>query len=205
MQDNSDNRGMDTKDDEYADLLKGKQRVWWKQLLVVQMPYRWNIRRLRPGFVLDIGCGIGRNLLHLNGHGVGIDHNKKAVGIAKESGLKAFTPEEFQDTTYIHQQFDSLLLSHVAEHMTQQKVVELLSRYLYLLRLGGKLIMITPQEIGYNSDLTHVEFMDFSKLSNISRQLGLITIQEYSFPFPRFAGRVFTFNEFISVSRKTNT
>jgi hypothetical protein len=62
--------------------------------------------------------------------------------------------------------------------------------------------MITPQEAGYSSDSTHVEFMDFTKLASINLQLGLKILREYSFPFPRLVGHFFTFNEFICISRK---
>jgi SAM-dependent methyltransferase len=203
MKNHIDDRLKTTKNPEYTDLLIKKQRVWWKRLLDVQAPYRWNLQRLKPGFTLDIGCGIGRNLIPLKGQGVGIDHNVQSVEIARGQGFIAFTPEEFQNSEFIfHQQFDSLLLAHVAEHMTQQEVVELVNRYLHLLKSGGKLIMITPQEAGYESDLTHVEFMDFSKLRHINEHLGLSIIKEYSFPFPRFVGRFFTYNEFVSVGRK---
>ena len=205
MNNNIDHQVDDTKSLKYTNLLIRKQRVWWKHLIDVQAPYRWNLRRLKPGFILDIGCGIGRNLIHLNGQGIGIDHNKQSVTIVRELGLKAFTPEEFQFSDYIHQQFDSLLLAHVAEHMTQHDAAELLRRYIHLLKPGGKLIMITPQEAGYKSDSSHIEFMDFSKLNNINRQLGLSILHEYSFPFPRFVGHFFTYNEFISVSCKNET
>ena len=47
--------------DAYADRLKARL-VWWKRALDVQAPYRWNLRRLKPGFMLDVGCGLGRNL-----------------------------------------------------------------------------------------------------------------------------------------------
>jgi hypothetical protein len=50
-----------------------------RRLVDPQRPYRWNLRRHQPGFVLDIGCGIGRNLEHVDGHGVGIDHNPACV------------------------------------------------------------------------------------------------------------------------------
>ena len=32
--------------------------------------------------------------------------------------------------------------------------------------------------------------------------LGLTVEKQYSFPFPRFAGKVFTYNEFVTVARK---
>jgi SAM-dependent methyltransferase len=194
-----------TQSSDYTEYLLRKQRVGWKQLLDVQAPYRWNLLRLKPGFTLDIGCGIGRNLLHLKGQGVGVDHNLQSVEIARKQGLLAFTPEELWNSDFdLPQRFDSLLLAHVAEHMTLQAVVELLEEYMHLLRSGGKLIIITPQEAGYQSDSTHVEFMDFPKLSNINRQLGLSILQEYSFPFPRFVGTFFIYNEFISVARKND-
>jgi len=172
-----------TKNSDYTNILLKKQTAWWKRLLDVQAPYRWNLQRLEPGLTLEIGCGIGRNLRHLNGQGIGI--------------------EEFEDSNLnIPLHFDTLLLAHVAEHMLQKEVVELLNKYVPFLKQGGRLIMITPQEAGYKSDSTHVEFMDFSKLRNINKQLNLNTLREYSFPFPRFAGHVFTYNEFIAVSFK---
>ena len=33
-----------------------------RRMLPTQAPYRWNLRRLRLGRVLDVGCGVGRNL-----------------------------------------------------------------------------------------------------------------------------------------------
>jgi len=54
-----------TADGRYTDYLVGMQARCWKRLLRVQLPYRWHLRTLRLGKVLDLGCGIGRNLLHL--------------------------------------------------------------------------------------------------------------------------------------------
>jgi SAM-dependent methyltransferase len=187
----------------YTDRLIREQTIWWKRLLDVQAPYRWNLRRLQPGFTLDVGCGIGRNLGHLRGQGIGVDHNPLSVNKARERGFSAFTPEEFRDSPYCSaQHFDSLLLAHVAEHMRRDEVIEVLKMYLGLLKPTAQLIMITPQEAGYRSDETHVEFMDFAKLRGIASELGFTVLKEFSFPFPRFAGHVFRYNEFVSVSCK---
>jgi len=191
----------DTQDQIYTEQLIKKQKAWWKRLLDVQAPYRWNLRRLKLGFTLDIGCGIGRNLIHIKGNGVGIDHNSQSVEICRKQGLKAFTPKEFQVSRFNKPKiFDSILLAHVAEHMKQQQAITLLETYLPLLKSNAKVIIICPQEAGYKSDSTHIEFIDFRKLHNINNQLGLTVQLEYSFPFPRFFGRYFTYNEFITVS-----
>ena len=192
-----------TASSDYTKLLLKQQTAWWKRILDVQLPYRLNLRHLKPGFTLDIGCGIGRNLINLKGNGVGIDHNSQSIEVARMKGLNVFTPEEFYTSLFnVPLQFDSLLLAHVAEHMTQEEVVKLLEEYIHLLKPEGKLILITPQEIGYRDDPTHVEFMDYFKLRYISQVLGFKFLKEYSFPFPRFLGHIFRYNEFISVSLK---
>jgi len=76
----------DTRDAEYTRRLSSLEGAAWKRWLNVQAPYRWNLRRLQLGFTLDIGCGIGRNLVNLGGHGVGVDHNERSVELARERG-----------------------------------------------------------------------------------------------------------------------
>jgi len=151
-----------------------------------------------------VGCGIGRNLLHFPTEGVGVDTNAECVRVARARGLTAFTPAEFEHSSEYNRpgRFDSILFAHVAEHMTEAQVVTLLQEYAALLRPGGQLILITPQEAGFKSDATHVEFMDFQRLTRISERLGLVPDRAFSFPFPRWAGRLFTYNEFVVVSRK---
>jgi len=194
---------MTTQDNKYTERLFDKQFVWWKRMLDVQRPYRWNLRRLKPGFVVDIGCGIGRNLIHLKGNGVGIDHNNSSVKMAQSKGLTAFTADEFQRSAFnISGRFDSILLAHVAEHMTEDEVVKLLNTYIHLLKPKGRVIIIAPQESGYRSDQTHVQFMDFSTLNSIIDKAGVKVIKQYSFPFPRIFGRFFRYNEFVCIAEK---
>lgn len=190
----------DTTGREYAERLR---RAAWKRALGAQLVYAFNVRRLNPGRTLDIGCGVGRNLRHLAPRAVGIDHNAHAVAMARSSGHEAFTPEEFQTSRFnTPRRFDNFLLAHVAEHMTLPQAVALLNGYLDLLRPGGRVTIITPQERGFRADATHVEFMDFVALRRIVETCGLVVVKEYSFPFPLRFGRWFTHNEYVSVSLK---
>jgi SAM-dependent methyltransferase len=193
---------LSTEDAEYADRLARLETVWWKRWLDVQRPYRWNLRRLDPGFTLDVGCGLGRNLSHLGGNGVGVDHNPDSVATARARGLRAFTPDEFARSEYAGDgRFDSLLCAHVVEHLARADAVRLLMPYLASVRRGGKVILITPQERGFRSDPTHVTFTDFDGLDALVNDLGLTQESRRSFPFPRPVGRFFTYNEFVVVAR----
>ena len=188
---------------DYTDRLSSLGGQWWKRALDVQAPYRWNLRRLELGFTLDIGCGLGRNLRHLEGRGVGIDHNQTSIDIARAAGLAAYLPEDFELTEFNRPgRFDSILLAHVVEHMSEEDAVELLQRYDRLLKSSGRVVLITPQQRGFDSDPTHVHFADFEALRRIAERCGLETRKQYSFPFPLIVGRVFKHNEFVSISVK---
>lgn len=192
-----------TRDVAYAERLQRLGGARWKRLLDAQAPYRWNIHRLNLGFTLDVGCGIGRNLAHLGGNGVGVDHNPTSIAVAREAGLTAFTTEEFLAGEYaVPDRFDSMLLAHVLEHLPEEQVREVVSSYLPYVRSGGSVVFITPQERGYASDATHVRFVGFDESAALATELGLTVTRQYSFPLPRFAGKAFTYNEFVVVSRK---
>ena len=187
---------------DYAERLKTLEQARWKRWLDVQAPYRWNVRRLDLGRTLDVGCGLGRNLAHLGGAGVGVDHNEASVAVARERGLEAYTPEEFLAGPHAREGvFDSLLAAHVVEHMSEDEAVGLLRAYLPFVRKDGKVVLITPQERGYATDATHIRFCGFPEVAALCETLGLTVAQQYSFPFPRAAGRVFAYNEFVTVAR----
>lgn len=197
----------DTAGEDYTARLQVKSAAAWKRLLEVQRPYRWNLRRLEPGFTLDLGCGLGRNLAHLGGGGVGIDHNPTSIAACRDAGFEAYTPEEFARTDHARPgRFDCLLASHVIEHQRTHDAEELLRAHLVYVRLGGKVILITPQERGYASDPTHVTYFDLDGLTAFATSLGLDVERADSFPFPwPLAGKVFTYNEFVVVARKRSS
>lgn len=187
---------------DYTERLATMESAGWKQRLDVQAPYRWNIRLLALGRTLDIGCGLGRNLAHLDGNGVGVDHNASSVALATERGFEAYTPDDFAESPHARPgAFDSLLLAHVVEHMTEDAALGLLRSYVPFVRPGGKVVLITPQEKGYTTDATHVRFCGFGEVASLCNAVGLTVDRQYSFPFPRPAGKVFPYNEFVTLAR----
>jgi SAM-dependent methyltransferase len=202
----ADGRNSGTEAAEYTRRLVQGQRVWWKRLLDVQRPYRWNLKRLGLGFTLDVGCGVGRNLENLGGHAIGVDHNPHSVAVCRDRGFAAFTPAEFRASPHAKANtFDALLFAHVAEHMTRAEFARLIHEYAAPLKPGGRLIVITPQEAGFRSDPTHVEFFDFEAIRAAASDAGFTIVREYSFPLPRMVGRFFPYNEFVSIARRFAT
>ena len=189
---------------EYTRRLRQLGERRWKQILNVQAPYRWNVRSLRLGRTLDIGCGIGRNLHFLGASSVGVDHNADSVALARARGLEAYSTEEFSVSAPAPESFDSLLVAHVVEHMSEHDAIAMMRSYLPHLRRGGRVCFITPQERGYRSDPTHIRFVDFGALDGLSRALGLRRQRQYSFPLPRRFGKAFKYNEFVYLGELSN-
>lgn len=191
-----------TQGEDYTRRLQRLGGARWKQVLDVQAPYRWNLRRLGLGRTLDVGCGLGRNLGNLGPGAVGVDHNPTSVAHARAAGFEAYTVEEFLASEHARPgAFDSLLAAHLLEHLPAEEALEVLGSYLPYVRPGGTVVLITPQERGYASDATHVRFVGYAEAAEAARALGLTVARQYSFPFPRALGRLFTYNEFVSVAR----
>ena len=193
----SDTRGVD-----YARRLQNLEQVWWKRLLDVQRPYRRNLAKQDLGRTLDVGAGLGRNLINLPPGSVGVDHNAHSVSIGRSRGLDLVTVDEFPAKAAESGLFDAILLSHVLEHMDEDAADEILRSYLPHLRPGGKIMMICPQERGYATDATHVRFVDLDGLRAHATRHGLTVASARSFPFPRPVGRVFPYHEFIVIATK---
>jgi 2-polyprenyl-3-methyl-5-hydroxy-6-metoxy-1,4-benzoquinol methylase len=185
-----------TASSEYAELLAEMQGARWKRY--APNPYRWFVRSRHLGFTLDVGCGIGRGLGYLGGHGVGIDHNADSVRICRERGFEAFVPNDFLASEYAQPgRFDALMSAHVIEHVPPDQATEMLDTYLPYVRAGGRVVLITPQERGFATMPTHVTFTDADALTRLCTDAGLLVRAQRSFPLPRPAGRWFVYNEFV--------
>ena len=187
----------------YAERLTRLSGQRWKKILHVQAPFHANIRSLRLKRTLDVGCGTGRNLHYLDAGSVGVDHNPYSIETTRQAGLEAYTTDQFFADVELSApaSFDSMLCAHVIEHLKPEVARAVLRSYLPSIRAGGRAVFITPQERGFASDTTHVTFADFPVLAQLADELGLERERSYSFPFPRAVGKVFTYNEFVVVSR----
>jgi SAM-dependent methyltransferase len=180
----------------YSDHLEAVQTARWKRY--APNPYQWFLRHAGLGFTLDVGCGIGRSLGYLRGDGVGVDHNAESVRRCRDRGFSAFLPEQFLRSPFARPgRFDSMLVSHVLEHLTIDEGATLLRTYLPYVRDGGTVLLITPQERGHVSEETHVTFLDGRALTSLCLGAGLGLRRNGSFPLPRPAGRWFKYNESI--------
>lgn len=188
----------DTGEEWYTERLSRRHEQSWRRF--VPDPYRWNIRRSRLGRLLDIGCGVGRCLEFNGGHGIGVDHNPTSVAVCRQRGLEAYTPAEF--AALDPGLFDSMLVSHVLEHMTAAEGRALVTQYLPLVRPGGTVMLITPQAAGQRSDPSHVRALDREDLRGELEALGLVDLRTRSFPFPAVAGRWFRHNENQATGRR---
>jgi 2-polyprenyl-3-methyl-5-hydroxy-6-metoxy-1,4-benzoquinol methylase len=193
---------MTSTDASYTRRLQRLSGRWWKRL--VPNPYRWNVRCLATGRVLDIGCGIGRCLDFIRPRGVGVDPNDTAVAACRANGHEAYSPAEFAavyGSPDGGRQFDTLLCSHVLEHLDEPTGVELIRDYLPHIGVGGRIVLITPQERGQRSDATHVRLMDAAALTRLAGECGLVVDRISSFPLPRSFGRWFIYNETVTIAR----
>lgn len=189
-------------DANYANRLQRLSGRWWKRF--VPNPYRWNVRRLATGRVLDVGCGIGRCLDFIRPRGVGVDPNATGVAVCRDNGHEAYVPAEFAAAVASAQsprQFDTLLCSHVLEHLDEPTGFELIRQYLPYIVPGGRVLLITPQQRGQRSDETHVRMMDPAALRAVAAQCGLTIERISSFPLPRLFGRWFIYNETVTIAR----
>lgn len=194
----------DTRSSSYTERLIGLEGSLLKKLATPINPYRRNIRKLSKGRVLDVGCGIGRNLRYLNRpDAVGVDHNLESVAVVNNLGYQALSVTDFENWSRENVElFDSILISHVLEHLTMKEAEDLLTSYLPYLKDGGHVIAICPQEKGYKSDQSHKTFFSIASLEDLMSRHSLAKVKSKSFPLPEIFGGIFIYNENVVVYEK---
>jgi len=107
---------------------------------------------VKPGKMLDVGCGNGVRLARLRSLGwdvFGQDVDPMAVAHAREAfGLKVHLGR-LEDTPFKEESFDCITLNHVIEHAHDP--VALLRECQRLLKVGGLLVIVTPNASSFAS------------------------------------------------------
>jgi 2-polyprenyl-3-methyl-5-hydroxy-6-metoxy-1,4-benzoquinol methylase len=198
----------DTSAASYSERLQKFEKSW-KRILRAHYPYMKSIQKQKLGKSLDIGCGIGRVLTWLPEGSVGIDHNETSINLCKTRGLTAFTVLEFHEAVSRKEidygSFDSLVMTHLLEHLEIDQQKSIFEEYLRYLKPGGKIFIVTPQEMGFKSDHTHITFTDLTATKKLLEVFGIKIISQQSFPLPRFFGRIFKYNEFHTLGISNTT
>lgn len=100
---------------------------------------------MRPGRMLDVGCGSGQFLAKASAAGwqvLGIDFDSAAVEQADQlPGVEARVIDIF-DATLDDERFDGIAMNNVIEHLADPPRV--FARCRELLAVGGRLVMVTP-------------------------------------------------------------
>lgn len=131
----------------------------------VRRAYLDSARRKLRGRVLDFGCGVGELLSTLPEGSMGLEYNRATVEHCRRQGLDVAWYDGTQDDWRMSavpagRRFDSMIVSHVLEHLDQPATV-----LRKLLRAGerlgiGRVLVIVPGRAGFRIDPTHLTFVD---------------------------------------------
>ena len=135
------------------------------------------------GKLLEVGCGNGAMLSSMQELGwqvEGVDFDPIALKVAKGRGLNVKLGG-LNDQHYPNKSFDAVVMSHVIEHVPNP--LELLSECYRILKVGGRLIVVTPNAASwghrmYGADWRglepprHLHIFTRKTLMKISEQAG---------------------------------
>lgn len=172
---------------------------------VIKSFYVARVLRHVKGRAVDLGCGAGQILKCLPNGSVGIETNPFLVEYLTKQGLPVIQASAnigFDLSGLQPHQFNTLILSHVLEHVSEADRV--LSRLLCdCATLGiSRVILVVPGMAGFNSDATHKTFIDWNYL----RSRKMLEVEGYKIVhrsyFPgdiSFLGKVFAYHEMMFI------
>jgi SAM-dependent methyltransferase len=151
-----------------------------------------HLERVKPGKLLDVGCGNGVRLAKLRSLGwsvVGQDIDPQAVTYARETfGLEVHL-SGLKDIGLPEMSFDAITLNHVMEHAHDP--VSLLKECRNLLKAGGKLVIVTPNASSFAhkhfgacwrglEPPRHIHLFSPSALSTVATKAGLTVTRSWT-------------------------
>ena len=156
------------------------------------------VNSLKPGKILDVGCGLGYFLSGIDEtwEKFGVEISNFCADYAQEWG-EIFTGK-IEDLKLCHNDFDVIVLHHVIEHV--ENPINLILEIKNLMKKGGTLVLGTPdfdsgcaRLFGKNfrllNDPTHISLFSNESMHRFLRDFGF-TIDNVDYPF--FNTRYFT-------------
>lgn len=114
---------------------------------------------LRPGRILDVGCGDGTFLDRMGRAGwtvAGVDFDEEAINTARvKYGLHLHHGDLFS-ARFPECTFDAVTLKHVIEHVPDP--IALLSEVRRVLKVGGRVVVITPNSSSFGHQMFRADW-----------------------------------------------
>ena len=105
---------------------------------------------MKPGRLLDVGCGMGEfaaGMAKLGWDAYGIDFDAAAIAVAERQAGLTVTVGSLAEQNYPSESFDAITMSNVIEHVPNP--IETFDECFRVLRKGGRLVIITPNINSY--------------------------------------------------------
>ncbi len=118
-----------------------RDRIW--SVLVRHFFQRW----INPEYtVLDLGCGFGEFLRHVNGRRkIGVDLNSQARETLSQAGIEYLQQSVFEPLPLADASVDFVFTSNLMEHLPGKKEVErMICEAQRVLKPGGHFVMMGP-------------------------------------------------------------
>jgi SAM-dependent methyltransferase len=130
------------------------------------------------GKIADLGCSLGLLIRHDPKHCIGVDRDRDAVRLARQTGAAVVLADFAVDgVPFLDRAFDLVNLDNVIEHLPKRSGELLLRECARILRPGGRLLVRTPDvrrcAKKFRSDPEHVCPYDAATLDETIRSCGL--------------------------------
>jgi|694.fasta_scaffold147251_3 SAM-dependent methyltransferase len=165
---------------QYKDMFDSEDRLWWYRGLREIMSFCVTSYSHMDAYIADIGCGTGRNLLHLKKLGYknlfGLDLSPKAVEFCKQRGLDNVVVGNAIDTKLKKESQDVVLLMDLIAMLDESQTIDLLAEADRILKNKGILIINTaalPFLFSQHDKVCNVQIRyTYSQLENLLKKTG---------------------------------
>ena len=164
--------------------------------------------------VLDLACGPGVFLELLKEAGIqakGVDRNEEIVKKARLKNLDVIQTDIFDYLEKSEERYDGVFCSHILEHISFDRVVQLIELIAKRLDPGGVVVFVLPNPgsirlhlFGFWRDPEHVRFYTGNLIASVCQHygLGIEYSNEEEMPNLLEVPRIDPISEFPSVSHR---